>query len=73
MYNLIEYSNNYSKTWGSLWKCYRDEPALTNDGAIANFHAANNSALFKFKQKATGKRDVANGRKYVEVTVPIKY
>ena len=25
MYNLIEYSNNYSKTWGSLWKYYRDE------------------------------------------------
>ena len=28
MYNLIEYSNNYSKTPGGLWKYYRDEPAL---------------------------------------------
>ena len=27
MYNLIEYSNNYSKTSGSLWQYYRDEPA----------------------------------------------
>ena len=27
MYNVIEYSNNYSKT-GSLWQYYRDEPAL---------------------------------------------
>ena len=26
MYNLIEYSNNYSKTSGSLWQYYRDKP-----------------------------------------------
>ena len=26
MYNLIEYSNNYSKTSGSLCKYYKDEP-----------------------------------------------
>ena len=28
MHNLVEYSNNYSKTSGSLWPYYRDE---TND------------------------------------------
>ena len=43
MYNLIEYSNNYSKTSGSLWQYYGDEPAFTNAGAIANFHAAYSS------------------------------
>ena len=26
MYNLIEYSDNYSKTPGSLWQYYKDEP-----------------------------------------------
>ena len=26
VYNLIEYSKNYSKTLGSLWNYYRDEP-----------------------------------------------
>ena len=26
MYNLIEYSNNYSKTSGILWQYSRDEP-----------------------------------------------
>ena len=26
MYNLIEYSDNYSKTSGSLWQYYEDEP-----------------------------------------------
>ena len=32
MYNLIEYSSNYSKTTGSLWQCHRDE----STAAIAN-------------------------------------
>ena len=26
MYNLIEYSGNYSKTSGSLWQSYKDDP-----------------------------------------------
>ena len=26
MYNLIGYSDNYSKTSGSLWKYYKDDP-----------------------------------------------
>ena len=26
MYNLIEYSDNYAKTTGSLWQYFRDEP-----------------------------------------------
>ena len=25
MYNLVEYSNNYSKISGNLWKLYKDE------------------------------------------------
>ena len=25
MYNLLDYSKNYSKTTGSLWNYYRDE------------------------------------------------
>ena len=41
MYNLIEYSDNYSKTSGSLWQCCKDVPAVDNNNAIANF-AENN-------------------------------
>ena len=26
MYNLTEYSKNYRKTTGSLWKYYKDKP-----------------------------------------------
>ena len=32
--------------------CYRDEPTLTNDGALNNFPV--NSTSFKFKIKITG-------------------
>ena len=32
MYSLIEYSDVYLKTSGSLWLYYRDEPALENGG-----------------------------------------
>ena len=30
MYNLIEYSDNYSKTSGSLWQYYKDDPNKNN-------------------------------------------
>ena len=33
MYNLIEYSDNYSKTSGGLWKYYKNEP---NDNETLN-------------------------------------
>ena len=41
LYNLIEYSNNYSKTPGSLWKYYKDDP---NNNIT-------DSESFKFKVK----------------------
>ena len=44
MYNLIEYSDNYSKTSGSLLQYYKDD---SNDN-IAN------SESFKCKVKTTG-------------------
>ena len=36
MYNLVEYSYNYSDTSGSLWQFKRDESPLTNDGNSDN-------------------------------------
>ena len=72
MYSLIEYSDNYAKTSESLWQYYRDELA-TDAGAIANFHASNNTDSFKFKQKVKGKTANANGEKDVEIMVSLKY
>ena len=37
MCNLKEYSDNYSEKSGSLWKYYRDKPALDNNDSIVNF------------------------------------
>ena len=37
MYNLIEYSDKYSKISASLWQYYIDKPALTDTGAPDNF------------------------------------
>ena len=63
MYNLIEYSDNYAKTSGSLWQYYRDEP---NDNLA-------NSESFKFKVKITGKARNDDNEKDVEIMVPLKY
>ena len=46
MYNLIEYSDNYSKTSGSLWQYCKEIPAVNN---------ANATDSFNFKTKVTGK------------------
>ena len=37
MYNLIEYSDNYAKTTGSLWQYCKDIPARNNNNEITEF------------------------------------
>ena len=71
MYNLVECSDNYSKPLGSLWKYYRDDPALTDDGAID--HLPGNSASFKSKVKITGETLAAGNTKDLKIAVPLKY
>ena len=53
MYNLIEYSDNYSKTSGSLWQHYEDI-LVVNNGNIAEFNGANATDSFNFQAKRTG-------------------
>ena len=48
LYSLIEYSDNYSKTSGSLWQYYRDE---LNDNITE-------SESFKSTIKITGKSPI---------------
>ena len=47
MYNLIEYSDNYSETSGSLWQFKRDEQNISN-GNPDNV-ATNDSSSCKYK------------------------
>ena len=63
MYNLIEYSDNYSKTSGSLWQYYKDDP---NDNIVQ-------CESFKSKIKITGKTPAAGNTKDVEIIMPLKY
>ena len=41
MYNITEYSNNYSTTSGSLWQYCKDMPAVNNVGNIGDFNRPN--------------------------------
>ena len=63
IYNLIEYSDAYAKTSGSLWQYYRDEP---NDNLAI-------SETFKSKIKITGETPDNGNEKDVEIMVPLKY
>ena len=63
MYNLIEYSDNYSKTSGSLWQYYKDDP---NNNLT-------DSESFKSKVKITEKTPNNGNTKDVEIILPLKY
>ena len=54
MYNLIEYSDNCSETFGSLWQYCKEIPALNNNGNIVDFDEAIATNSFNFKTKITG-------------------
>ena len=70
MYNLIEYSDNYSDTSGSLWNFKRDEIEGDADLTI------NNASSFKYKANLIGDTvaDGANRKKEnVKIAVPLNY
>ena len=54
MYNLIEYSDNYEDSSGSLYQFKRDEYPMSNAGNLLNV-ALNNSTSFKYKASLLGK------------------
>ena len=76
MYNLIEYSSNYTETTRSLWFYSNDEATDFNNN-IAN---TDDFKSFNYKAKLSGNTDVqrnpnnANGTlKNATITVPSKY
>ena len=72
MYNLIEYSDNYSDTSRSLWQFKRDEVPANNADLIIN-----NSKAFKYKAALLGKtayhNDGKSSVKDAKIVVPLKY
>ena len=65
-YNLIEYSDNYSKTSWSLWQYYKYLMKDPNDNITP-------SESFKFKIKITGKTPADDNKKDVKIILPLKY
>ena len=63
-YNLIEYSDNYSKTVAGLWQWYRDQPDK-DDITYSKF--------FKFKTKMTESTAGDGNTNDVEVVVSLKH
>ena len=73
MYNLIEYSNNYSNTSRSLWQFKRDEVPANN--ADLNI---DNSKSFKYKaalieETASIVNNTNSSVKNTKIVVPLKY
>ena len=66
MYNLIEYSDNYSDTSGSLWQFKRDEIEGNVDLTV-DAHIPNNSSSYKYKSS------FITNRNNVKIAVPLKY
>ena len=72
MYSLIEYTDNYSKTSGSLWQYCNEIPAVNDDDDNVDFNGANATDSFNFKIKIIGQANydrIIN----VEIMFPLKY
>ena len=68
MCNLIEYSDSYSDTSGSLWQFKRDEIEGNVDLTVDNNNnIPNNSSSYKYKSSLITNRDG------VKIAVPLKY
>ena len=63
MHNLIEFSNNYSKTSESLWQYHKDDP---NENIV-------HSESFEFKINITVKNRADANTKDFKIAVPLKY
>ena len=71
MYNLIEYSKNYSKTTRSLWNYYRDVP---NSGEVGDInYSIRASKSFDYETNITGRLEGNNTEEEVEIVVPLKH
>ena len=72
MYNLIEYSNNYSDASGSLWHFNRDEQPKENNGEPSDL-SADNSSSFKYKSDLIGVIPNGGRKNGVKIAVPLKH
>ena len=76
MHNLIEYSDKYADSSGSLYQFKRDESPMSDAENPLNV-ALGNSTSFKYKASRLGKATDADSNdrslKNTEIVVPLKY
>ena len=76
IYNLIEYSDNYADSSGSLYQFKRHESPTNDDENSLNV-ALDNSTSFKYKSSRLGKATDVDGNdrslKNTKIVVPLKY
>ena len=71
--NFTEYSDNHSKTSGSLFQYYSGKPAIDANGNIIEFTNANAiTNSFKLKERKTEKTGNDDTKDF-EILVPLKY
>ena len=68
MYNLIEYSDNYFDSSGSLWNFKRDE--VTDNEDVTN---DDNTPSFKYKANLVDNTKADGTKNGVKIAVPLKY
>ena len=78
MYNLLEYSDNFSVTSGSLWNYYRDEVSNYANEFYDNYNIINSNktttgTFFKYKTRTIKNTSNSNSRLNAEIVVPLKY
>ena len=66
MYNLIEYSDNFFDTSGSLWGFKRDE--ITNNANVTN---DDNAPSFKYKANLIANTEADETKKGVKIAIPL--
>ena len=77
MYNLLEYSDNYSMISGSLWNYYRDEINYdanenNNETNKINNNKTKTSKSFEYKTKIM-RRTPEDNTLNAKILVPLKY
>ena len=78
MYNLLEYSDNYSTISRSLWNYYTDEVSYDESENDAHVNMVNNNKIttsksLEYKTKMTGSTPNNGNKLNAEVVVSLKY
>ena len=70
MYNLLEYSDNYADSYGSLWQFKRDEQIMNNENSADV--TTDDSSSFKYKSSLLGNTSATGVLRNAKIVVSLK-